>query len=206
MYGVRKPLWAIGYQLLWGSMKIAVLLSGGVDSSVALCLLKEEGHDLTAFLPQGVARRRARLSRRVPVGGRPRARPRGLRSLRRSARSALVAKGILGSRRAVHDRRAARRPHPEPRYFLQPADQIRRILRRDRRELRARRDGALCAARARKRFCPSQKGRRSGQGPNLFLVAHVSGTAEARIVSDWRAPKVRSTPARRRARLAESGA
>ena len=30
-------------------MKIAVLLSGGVDSSVALSLLKEEGHDITAF-------------------------------------------------------------------------------------------------------------------------------------------------------------
>ncbi|QQS35549.1 MAG: tRNA 2-thiouridine(34) synthase MnmA [Ignavibacteriales bacterium] len=30
-------------------MKIAVLLSGGVDSSVALRLLKEEGHDLTAY-------------------------------------------------------------------------------------------------------------------------------------------------------------
>jgi tRNA-specific 2-thiouridylase len=30
-------------------MKIAVLLSGGVDSSVALNLLKEQGHDLTAF-------------------------------------------------------------------------------------------------------------------------------------------------------------
>lgn len=30
-------------------MKIAVLLSGGVDSSVALKLLKEQGHDITAF-------------------------------------------------------------------------------------------------------------------------------------------------------------
>ena len=30
-------------------MKIAVLLSGGVDSSAALKLLKDEGHDLTAF-------------------------------------------------------------------------------------------------------------------------------------------------------------
>lgn len=30
-------------------MKIAVLLSGGVDSSVALKLLKEQGHELTAF-------------------------------------------------------------------------------------------------------------------------------------------------------------
>ena len=30
-------------------MKIAVLVSGGVDSSVALRLLKEQGHDLTAF-------------------------------------------------------------------------------------------------------------------------------------------------------------
>ena len=30
-------------------MKIAVLLSGGVDSSVALRLLKKDGHDLTAF-------------------------------------------------------------------------------------------------------------------------------------------------------------
>ena len=30
-------------------MKIAVLLSGGVDSSVALRLLQDEGHDLTAF-------------------------------------------------------------------------------------------------------------------------------------------------------------
>ena len=30
-------------------MKIAVLLSGGVDSSVALNLLKKEGHDVTAF-------------------------------------------------------------------------------------------------------------------------------------------------------------
>ncbi len=30
-------------------MKIAVLLSGGVDSSVALRLLKREGHDITAF-------------------------------------------------------------------------------------------------------------------------------------------------------------
>jgi len=30
-------------------MKIAMLLSGGVDSSVAAALLKEQGHDLTAF-------------------------------------------------------------------------------------------------------------------------------------------------------------
>ena len=30
-------------------MKIAVLLSGGVDSSVALAELKKQGHDLTAF-------------------------------------------------------------------------------------------------------------------------------------------------------------
>jgi tRNA (5-methylaminomethyl-2-thiouridylate)-methyltransferase len=30
-------------------MKIAILLSGGVDSSVALALLKEQGHDVTAF-------------------------------------------------------------------------------------------------------------------------------------------------------------
>ena len=30
-------------------MKIAVLISGGVDSSVALRLLKEQGHDITAF-------------------------------------------------------------------------------------------------------------------------------------------------------------
>lgn len=30
-------------------MKIAVLVSGGVDSSVALRILKEQGHDLTAF-------------------------------------------------------------------------------------------------------------------------------------------------------------
>ena len=30
-------------------MKIAVLVSGGVDSSVALRLLKDEGHELTAF-------------------------------------------------------------------------------------------------------------------------------------------------------------
>ena len=30
-------------------MKIAVLLSGGVDSSVALRLLKDQGHDLTAY-------------------------------------------------------------------------------------------------------------------------------------------------------------
>ncbi|MCW8823794.1 MAG: tRNA-specific 2-thiouridylase, partial [Ignavibacteriaceae bacterium] len=30
-------------------MKIAVLLSGGVDSSIALRLLKDEGHNITAF-------------------------------------------------------------------------------------------------------------------------------------------------------------
>src|SRR4029077_6088225 len=30
-------------------MKIAVLVSGGVDSSVALHLLKQQGHQLTAF-------------------------------------------------------------------------------------------------------------------------------------------------------------
>lgn len=33
-------------------MKTAVLLSGGVDSSVALSLLKEQGHDITAFYLQ----------------------------------------------------------------------------------------------------------------------------------------------------------
>ena len=32
-----------------GIVKIAVLLSGGVDSSVALSLLQQQGHDLTAF-------------------------------------------------------------------------------------------------------------------------------------------------------------
>ncbi len=32
-----------------GSVKIAILLSGGVDSSVALSRLKDEGHDVTAF-------------------------------------------------------------------------------------------------------------------------------------------------------------
>ena len=30
-------------------MRIAVLVSGGVDSSVALAQLKEQGHDITAF-------------------------------------------------------------------------------------------------------------------------------------------------------------
>ncbi len=30
-------------------MKIAVLVSGGVDSSVALSLLKQQGYDITAF-------------------------------------------------------------------------------------------------------------------------------------------------------------
>ncbi len=30
-------------------MKIALLLSGGVDSSVALKLLKDQGHEVTAF-------------------------------------------------------------------------------------------------------------------------------------------------------------
>jgi len=30
-------------------MKVAALVSGGVDSSVALALLKEQGHDITAF-------------------------------------------------------------------------------------------------------------------------------------------------------------
>lgn len=30
-------------------MKVAVLLSGGVDSSVALCMLKEQGFDITAY-------------------------------------------------------------------------------------------------------------------------------------------------------------
>jgi hypothetical protein len=31
------------------TMKIAILLSGGVDSSVSLRLLKKQGHDITAF-------------------------------------------------------------------------------------------------------------------------------------------------------------
>lgn len=35
--------------VIFTSMKIAVLVSGGVDSSVALQLLKEQGHDITAF-------------------------------------------------------------------------------------------------------------------------------------------------------------
>ncbi len=43
-----KTIWKI--LLLWGiKMKIAVLVSGGVDSSVALQLLKNQGHDVTAF-------------------------------------------------------------------------------------------------------------------------------------------------------------
>jgi tRNA (5-methylaminomethyl-2-thiouridylate)-methyltransferase len=45
---LRAPRWPIAprYPTL---VKIAVLLSGGVDSSVALSLLREQGHDLTAF-------------------------------------------------------------------------------------------------------------------------------------------------------------
>jgi tRNA-specific 2-thiouridylase len=37
------------FLLYWGIMKIAVLVSGGVDSSVALQLLVEQGHEVTAF-------------------------------------------------------------------------------------------------------------------------------------------------------------
>ena len=33
-------------------LKVAVLLSGGVDSSLALCLLQKAGHDVTAFYLQ----------------------------------------------------------------------------------------------------------------------------------------------------------
>ncbi len=36
-------------------MKIAVLLSGGVDSSVALRLLQNEGHELDSFLFEDLA-------------------------------------------------------------------------------------------------------------------------------------------------------
>lgn len=50
---MRIRLWGgryIGLALNFNSdMKIAVLVSGGVDSSVALRLLKDEGHELTAF-------------------------------------------------------------------------------------------------------------------------------------------------------------
>lgn len=41
---MEKPVGVLNF-----GMKIAVLLSGGVDSSVALRLLKEQGHQITAF-------------------------------------------------------------------------------------------------------------------------------------------------------------
>ncbi|HSW77128.1 MAG TPA: tRNA 2-thiouridine(34) synthase MnmA [Candidatus Saccharimonadales bacterium] len=49
-FGYNKKVIQIDFLgFLWVMKKIAVLVSGGVDSSVALALLKQQGHDVTAF-------------------------------------------------------------------------------------------------------------------------------------------------------------
>ena len=168
MYGVRKPLWAIGYQLLWGSMKIAVLLSGGVDSSVALCLLKEEGHDLTAFYLKVWLEDELAYLGECPW-------EEDLELARAVCDRFDVALEVRSLQKEYWDRvvqytidelRAGRTPSPDifcnqrikfGAFFDEIDASFERVA-----------TGHYARLEPRKRFCPSQKGRRSGQGPNLF--------------------------------------
>ena len=112
-------------------MKIAVGMSGGVDSSVAALLLLRAGHAVSGVLmkiwpgPRGAGRREERLLR----AGRGRGHPGGLGGLRQ-ARAPVPGRRLFrrlrGPRPPLFSRRLRGRNDAQPLRPLQPAGQVRR--------------------------------------------------------------------------------
>ena len=100
-------------------LKIAVLLSGGVDSSVALTLLKAAGHDCVAFYLQIWFQEDFRnYWDQCPVGGRPQGGAGRVRRPRRPAGDGPPHQPVLGPRRVTQHRRDLAGTNPEPGHAL----------------------------------------------------------------------------------------
>ena len=189
----------IGRRSDGGGVRVLVGMSGGVDSSVAAAVLRDEGHDVagvTLKLWGGESDTGCCSVADVD-----------------DARWAADRLGLdhhvfnFGAefdapRRRALPRRPRRRPHAQPVRRVQPAREVRRAaaaggrprLRRGRhRSPRPRR-------RARRRHPPGRPGRRRGEGPELRGGDAGAGAAGAHPVPDRRHDQGRRATARRRSR------
>ena len=96
-------------------------MSGGVDSSVAAAVLRDQGHDVTGRHAQALGRRE-RL--RLLLGVRRRGRPPGRRAARHPALRLQLRRGVRRQGRRAVRRRVRRGPDTEPVHRVQPVHEV----------------------------------------------------------------------------------
>ena len=149
--------------------RIAVLLSGGVDSALALALLREAGHRLTAFYLKIWLEEELAFLGDCPWEEDLRYARAVCDQFAGPARGGAVPGRVPAGGGGVCIGRPARRAHAEPRRAVQPGHQVRCVRRPYRRRLRRRGQRALRAAGAgRGRVLPTAARGRPGQGPELL--------------------------------------
>ncbi len=105
-------------------MSVLVAMSGGVDSSVAAALLRDEGHEVVGRHDEAVGRRE-RLG--LLLGRRCRRRAAGRAATRHRPPRLQLHRRLRRARRRPVRRRPPARPHAEPVHRVQPPPQVRPV-------------------------------------------------------------------------------